>query len=101
MKLKELERTATTCWAPFIYPLPAAGGLATGGPAADGHEQPVRHCPVLACGSVSGAMDASFSSTTELELFALDLSRPATTLKAGGLVRLGVAQSATRWVDVD
>ncbi|KAK9717564.1 protein transport protein S31 [Basidiobolus ranarum] len=53
MKLKEINRTATVAWSP--------------------HQSQT----YLATGTVSGALDASFSSTAELELFKLDTSNKA------------------------
>ncbi len=55
MKITHLERTATACWAPVQYN--------------DEHGP----SPLLATGTVAGAFDASFSATSSLELFALDL----------------------------
>ena len=78
MKLKELDRTATTCWAPFTY------------------QQQHSICPMLATGSVAGAMDASFSATTELEIFAVNLDEAKTP--QDGLVRLGRTSSTARFV---
>ncbi|CAI2182159.1 8380_t:CDS:10 [Funneliformis geosporum] len=51
MKLKEIPRTATFAWSPG------------------------QHLPIIATGTVAGALDASFSSTTELELFHLNLNK--------------------------
>ncbi|KAI3629369.1 hypothetical protein MIR68_012574 [Amoeboaphelidium protococcarum] len=51
MKVKEIERTATYAWCP-LSPKSGAGLMCTG--------------------SVSGAMDATFSSQTDLELFELN-----------------------------
>jgi protein transport protein SEC31 len=48
--LREIDRTATVAWSPG------------------------QHLPILALGTVSGALDASFSIQTELELFDLNLS---------------------------
>lgn len=76
MKLKEIDRTATTCWAPFTF----------------SHNQSM--CPLIACGSVSGAMDASFSASAELELFAIDLNSPG-SLKEG-ILKLGSAAVTSR-----
>jgi protein transport protein SEC31 len=55
MKLYEIQRTATFAWSPHYL-------------------QPNQQL-LLATGSVSGALDASFSSHSELELFSLDVSR--------------------------
>jgi protein transport protein SEC31 len=48
--IKKVERTSTTAWSPSEY------------------EE-----PLLALGTVAGAMDASFSTKTELEIFNVDL----------------------------
>ena len=48
MKLKEISRTATFAWSPG------------------------QQIPIIAAGTVAGAFDASFSVTSELELFRLD-----------------------------
>lgn len=50
MKIGSLDRTAVFCWCPTSYP------------------------PLLALGTAAGAMDASFSAKTELEIFELDNS---------------------------
>ena len=49
--IKKIERTSITCWSP-----------------ANNEE------PMLALGTVAGALDASFSSKTELEIFNLNLA---------------------------
>ncbi|KAG5455709.1 MAG: hypothetical protein BJ554DRAFT_4783, partial [Olpidium bornovanus] len=49
MRLKVIPRNATLAWSP------------------------AHHLPVIATGTVAGAMDASFSNTTDLELFSLAL----------------------------
>ena len=51
MGLKSVKRTAITCWSPAT------------------EEE-----PYLALGTVAGALDASFSSKTELEIFSLNLA---------------------------
>jgi hypothetical protein len=48
MKIGSLDRTAVFSWCPTSYP------------------------PLLALGTAAGALDASFSATTELEIFELD-----------------------------
>ncbi|ORX90873.1 WD40 repeat-like protein [Basidiobolus meristosporus CBS 931.73] len=50
MKFKEIKRTSTLAWSPH------------------------QNQTFIATGTVAGALDASFSSTTELEIFKLDLS---------------------------
>ncbi|CAG8591763.1 13128_t:CDS:10 [Ambispora gerdemannii] len=64
MKLKEIPRTATFAWSPG------------------------QHLPIVASGTVAGALDASFSNTTELELFHLDLHKTDSSheLKPAGVV---------------
>ena len=56
MKLKEISRTAATAWAPTDYQLEDHGLSA-----------------LMCSGSIAGAMDDSFSSTTDLEIFAMPL----------------------------
>ncbi len=51
MVLKKVNRTAITCWSPATEVE-----------------------PYLALGTVAGALDASFSSKTELEIFSLNLA---------------------------
>ena len=53
MKLKEISRTATFAWSPG------------------------QQIPIIAAGTVAGAFDASFSVTSELELFRLDDNKSA------------------------
>ncbi|KAK9695277.1 protein transport protein S31, partial [Basidiobolus ranarum] len=53
MKLKDIDRTATVAWGPH------------------------QNQTYLATGTLSGALDASFSNTTELELFKLDIADEA------------------------
>ncbi|CAG8490660.1 13439_t:CDS:10 [Cetraspora pellucida] len=57
MKLKEIPRTATFAWSPG------------------------QHLPIIATGTVAGALDASFSSTTELELFHIDIHSSDTAVE--------------------
>ena len=78
VKLKQIDRTAATAWAPFVY------------------QQEQSYCPLMATGSVAGAMDASFSSTTELEVFALDLAKSG----SDGVVKLGGVSTPSRLVGV-
>lgn len=56
--IKKVERTSITAWSPTDY------------------DQ-----PLLAMGTVAGAMDASFSSQTELEIFDLQLSEPSKNMR--------------------
>jgi protein transport protein SEC31 len=73
MKLKEIPRTATFSWSPR------------------------QDLPIIATGTVAGALDASFSNTTELELFNLNL-------KADSGVELqstGVVNSNARFVRLE
>jgi hypothetical protein len=61
--IKEIDRTSIASWSPA-------------------KEQE----PLLALGTVAGALDASFSSKTELEIFSLDLASPSKSLqKLGGI----------------
>lgn len=76
MLLKEIKRTATTAWCPVSYQ----------------HQNHI--CPLIATGSVAGAFDASFSSSTELELFALNLDDPSST---EGIIKLGAAPATSRY----
>ncbi|CAG8512888.1 4039_t:CDS:2 [Diversispora eburnea] len=63
MKLKDIPRTATFAWSPG------------------------QHIPIIATGTVAGALDASFSNTTELELFHLNLDKnEALELQPSGVV---------------
>ena len=76
MKLTSIERTATTCWSPIQY------------------ENGQTLCPLIATGSISGAFDASFSSKTDLEIFALDFSQVS---EADRYIPLGKVSSSTRY----
>ncbi|KAJ3056979.1 protein transport protein S31 [Rhizophlyctis rosea] len=71
MRIRHIDRTATVAWSPG------------------------QHAPFLASGTVAGALDASFSTTTELEIFDLNLNDTS----AGGrqLRRLGVTNAAARF----
>jgi protein transport protein SEC31 len=51
MKLREIDRTSTVAWSP-------SG----------------QHLPLVAAGTVAGALDSSFSTSTELEIYDLNLS---------------------------
>jgi len=63
MKLKEIPRTATFAWSPG------------------------QHLPIIATGTVAGALDESFSNTTDLELFHLNLkSDSGVELQSAGAV---------------
>ncbi|CAG8759222.1 1083_t:CDS:1, partial [Cetraspora pellucida] len=53
----EIPRTATFAWSPG------------------------QHLPIIATGTVAGALDASFSSTTELELFHIDIHSSDTAVE--------------------
>ncbi|CAG8482558.1 2724_t:CDS:10 [Acaulospora colombiana] len=58
MKLKDIPRTATFAWSPG------------------------QQLPIIATGTVAGALDASFSNTTQLELFSLKSYKPETALES-------------------
>ena len=61
MKLKEVSRNATVAWSPLSH-----------------------HPDLIATGSVSGSLDANFSSSAELEIFPLELSNTSSSLKPLG-----------------
>lgn len=61
MKLKEVSRNATVAWSPLAH-----------------------HPDLIATGAVSGSLDATFSSSAELEIFPLELSNKSSTLKPLG-----------------
>lgn len=98
MRLKVIERTGTVAWSPFPYfnSSPTSGkndddGLGMGSaPIADRSPK-----SLIAVGSVAGAMDASFSSTTELEVYSLDFSAASVGRKAG-INRVAVTTAPTR-----
>ncbi|KAI8384931.1 uncharacterized protein BYT42DRAFT_564120 [Radiomyces spectabilis] len=69
-KLSEIHRTATFAWGPG------------------------QQLPLLAAGTVAGALDDSFSNASELELFKLDLSGPQT---GQGLEATGKVNSSSRF----
>lgn len=69
MKLKEIERTSTFAWAPTSQPL-------------------------LATGTVAGALDASFTNQGQLEIWDLDLLDKSTT-RIGGPGQSGPAGTVT------
>jgi protein transport protein SEC31 len=58
-KLKEINRTATMAWFSSSH----------------------THLPMIATGTVAGAMDASFSNDADLELFTVDLESPELELQ--------------------
>ncbi|KAH8552534.1 hypothetical protein BGW37DRAFT_289348 [Umbelopsis sp. PMI_123] len=58
-KLKEINRTATMAWFSSSH----------------------THLPMIATGTVAGAMDASFSNDADLELFTVDLDSPELELQ--------------------
>ncbi|KAI8905569.1 WD40-repeat-containing domain protein [Gorgonomyces haynaldii] len=72
MRIRKLDKTATVCWSPG------------------------QHEPLLAVGTVAGALDASFSSRTELELYSLNLDT-----SKGKMVRLGGVESNSRFNRLD
>ncbi|TPX35765.1 hypothetical protein SmJEL517_g02007 [Synchytrium microbalum] len=69
MKLRKIARTSTIAWSPG------------------------QHIPLLATGTVAGALDASFSTTTELEIWDLDLANTT----SGSMKRLAVAKGHVRF----
>ncbi|KAI8847667.1 hypothetical protein BC829DRAFT_444455 [Chytridium lagenaria] len=71
MKLREVNRTATIAWSPSA-----------------------KHLPLLATGTVAGALDASFSTNAELEIFDLNLNN---TDGSTNLRRLGSITSTARF----
>ncbi|TPX44564.1 hypothetical protein SeLEV6574_g04428 [Synchytrium endobioticum] len=72
MKLRRISRTSTIAWSPGNHP------------------------PLIATGTVAGALDASFSTTTELELWDLDLGN--SSMPAGGsMSRLAGAKGHVRF----
>ncbi|KAJ3099062.1 protein transport protein S31 [Phlyctochytrium planicorne] len=71
MKLREVNRTATIAWSPSA-----------------------KHLPLLAAGTVAGALDASFSTNAELEIFDLNLN---SLDGANSLRRLGSITSTSRF----
>lgn len=58
VRLREIPRTSTFAWSP-----------------------PGAHLPIIATGTVAGAVDADFSNTTQLELWDLDLQNGQTGLE--------------------
>jgi len=71
MKIRQVNRTATMAWSPG------------------------QHSPLVALGTASGALDASFSTKSELEIFDLDLDKgrtPDVEMK-----RIGIANTNSRF----
>eukprot|EP00833_Pecoramyces_ruminatium_P004354 jgi/Orpsp1_1/1178386/evm.model.c7180000065070.1 len=71
MKIRQVNRTATMAWSPG------------------------QHLPLVALGTASGALDASFSTKSELEIFDLDLDKgrtPDVEMK-----RIGIANTNSRF----
>jgi len=71
MKIRQVNRTATMAWSPG------------------------QHSPLVALGTASGALDASFSTKSELEIFDLDLDKgrtPDVEMK-----RIGIANTNSRY----
>ena len=73
MKLKDIPRTATFAWSPG------------------------QHLPIIATGTVAGALDASFSNATELELFHLNLNKSDSGVE---LQSAGTVNSNARFVSM-
>ncbi|KAJ2955425.1 hypothetical protein NQZ79_g8575 [Umbelopsis isabellina] len=74
-KLKEINRTATMAWFTSSH----------------------THLPMIATGTVAGAMDASFSNDADLELFAVDLESPEVELKASAKISCSSRFNRLAW----
>ncbi|KAI9498424.1 hypothetical protein BDB00DRAFT_448070 [Zychaea mexicana] len=75
-KLNEIHRTATFAWSPG------------------------QQLPLIAAGTVSGALDDSFSNASELELFKLDFVNPSNTsqgLSPAGKISTNARFNTLRW----
>ncbi|KAI8811836.1 hypothetical protein BJ742DRAFT_795709 [Cladochytrium replicatum] len=81
MRIRWVDRTATVAWSPG------------------------QHSPLLALGTIAGALDASFSTNTELEIFDLNISSSSTQLPSfgpheptrGNLRRVGAVSTTARF----
>ncbi|KAI9208496.1 uncharacterized protein BJ171DRAFT_419511 [Polychytrium aggregatum] len=73
MRLRSVDRTATIAWSPG------------------------KHSPLLATGTVAGAFDASFNSSTSLEIFDLNLDSVPGTEGASRLKKVGSISSNARF----
>jgi protein transport protein SEC31 len=76
MKLKEIQRTSTFAWAPTSQPL-------------------------LATGTVAGALDASFTNDSQLEIWDLDfMNKSECSLGGGGQAKpAATVMTGSRFVD--
>ncbi|KAI8823184.1 uncharacterized protein EV422DRAFT_566042 [Fimicolochytrium jonesii] len=79
MRLRHIERTATLAWSPGQRDASATGG------------------PLLAAGTVAGALDASFSTAAELELFDLNLNSKHGAPGSNKLRRVGNITTSARF----
>ncbi|OZJ04890.1 hypothetical protein BZG36_02498 [Bifiguratus adelaidae] len=79
-KLREIHRTATFTWSPG------------------------QHLPMIATGTVAGALDASFSNTSELALYDIDLDKYgdlSTVLKPVGTLTASAKFNRLAWGNVN
>ncbi|TPX62134.1 hypothetical protein PhCBS80983_g00603 [Powellomyces hirtus] len=76
MRLRHINRTATLAWSPGQHD---------------------SHGPLLAAGTVAGALDASFSATTELEIFDLNLNSKFGTPGYNKLRKIGSVACTARF----
>ncbi|KAI9105495.1 hypothetical protein DFS34DRAFT_575149 [Phlyctochytrium arcticum] len=76
MRLRHIDRTATISWSPGQY---ESNG------------------PLLAAGTVAGALDASFSTAAELEIFDLNLGAQPGTPGSKSLRKLGAVNGNARF----
>ncbi|KAI9013119.1 hypothetical protein BC832DRAFT_590078 [Gaertneriomyces semiglobifer] len=79
MRLKYTERTSTLAWSPGQHPA---------------------YGPILATGTVAGALDASFSTSAELELWDLNLATRTKDLRKIGGVQCGARFNRLAWTTV-
>jgi len=70
MKIRQVNRTATMAWSPG------------------------QHAPLVALGTASGALDPTFSTKSELEIFDLDLDKGRTSDIE--MKRIGIANTNSR-----
>ncbi|KAI8575647.1 hypothetical protein K450DRAFT_260843 [Umbelopsis ramanniana AG] len=74
-KLKEINRTATMAWFSSSH----------------------THLPMIATGTVAGAMDASFSNDADLELFTVDLESPELELQPSAKISCSSRFNRLAW----
>lgn len=75
MKIRQLKRSATCAWSPG------------------------QHLPLLALGTVSGAVDVNFSSASELEIFDLnfeEMQGSTNKVSLGNVKKLGSVSSSSK-----